>query len=94
MCLGLFPYTLHKGGGFSQRFRERWTGRCTELIANVFAMGICGQMPRSGVASVVVAKDEGAVCRHVMIGVLQPRDRRASLNEFFDVECGSVGKRR
>lgn len=52
-------------------------------MANVLVMRICGQVPRGGVASIVVAKDEPAVRRHVLIGVLEPDNGWAQLKEFF-----------
>jgi hypothetical protein len=62
--------------------------------ADVLVVWIRGEVPRGGVARVVVPKDEAATRRHIMVAIFESDDAGAQLKKFLEVEYRPIGKRR
>ena len=58
----------------------------------VLVVWIRGQVPRSGVACIIVSKDEVSVRRHIVVGIFEPDDVGVQLQIFLKVEYCSIGK--
>ena len=91
---GSLPQSFHQSGGLAQCFRECRTGGCIEISADVFVVWIRGQMPRGGIARVVIPKDEAAICSHILVAIFESDDAGTELKKFLEVEYRPIGKRR
>ena len=63
-----------KAAASPQCLRECRTGGCMEPGADVLVVWIRGQVPRGGVARVVVPKDEAAIRRHILVAIFKSDD--------------------
>lgn len=58
----------------------------------VLVVWVRGQVPRSGIARVVVSKGKDAIHGHIVVGIFESDDTGTQLKKFFEVQYCSVGK--